>query len=54
MPQDIDVMAYAAGQQAFYEHVGRTQSTVVGAPTPVAPGQAAVRTQDRVTGLERG
>ena len=54
LPQDIDVMAYAAGQQAFYEHVGRTRSTVVGASTPVAAGQAAVRTQDRVTGLERG
>ncbi|WP_328519021.1 hypothetical protein [Kribbella sp. NBC_00359] len=54
LPQDIDVMAYAAGQQAFYEHVGRTQSIVTGASTPVATGAAAVRTQDRTTGLERG
>jgi hypothetical protein len=54
LPQDIDVMAYAAGQRAFYEHVGRTQSVVTGAPAPVATGQAAVRMQDRSTGLERG
>ena len=54
LPQDIDVMAYAASQQAFYEHVGRTQSIVTGASTPVATGAAAVRTQDRTTGLERG
>lgn len=55
LPQDIDVMAYAAGQEAFYEHVGRTQSTVAGGTTPAPAVQetAAVRSTDRTPGLER-
>jgi hypothetical protein len=62
LPQDIDVMAYAANQEAFYEHVGRTQSTVSGATSPTAAVQsptaavqetAAVRPTDRTPGLER-
>lgn len=54
LPQDIDVMAYAAGQEPFYEHVGRTQSIVTGGSPPVAASQAAARTHKRSTGLERG
>lgn len=55
LPQDIDVMAYAANQEAFYEHVGRTQSIVAGGTTPAAAVQetAAVRPSDRTPGLER-
>jgi len=56
LPQDIDVMAYAADQQAFYEHVGRTQSIVTGGTTQstVSREAAAVRPQDRSSGLQRG
>lgn len=56
LPQDIDVMAYAAAQQDFYDHVGRTQSIVIGRTRQPAPAQetAAGRPQDRTTGLERG
>jgi hypothetical protein len=55
LPQDIDLMAYAAGQEAFYEHVGRTQSTVAGGTTPAPAVQenVAVRPTDRTPGLER-
>ncbi|MGW6199166.1 hypothetical protein ACWF0M_23670 [Kribbella sp. NPDC055110] len=55
LPQDIDVMAYAANQEEFYKHVGRTQSIVSGGTTPAPAVQetAAVRPTDRTPGLER-
>ncbi|GAB2684751.1 hypothetical protein [Kribbella swartbergensis] len=56
LPQDIDVMAYAAGQDAFHHHVEHTQTILPPAAahdvsSPEAAAEKAVRTRPR--GLER-
>ena len=56
LPHDIDVMAYAAGEQAFYEHLRHNQSIVATSGTQhvVSRAAAAARSQVRRGGVERG
>jgi hypothetical protein len=56
LPQDIDVMAYVAGQEAFHEHVERTQAVLSagGGRDVSSQGAAAERAcRARPRGLER-
>jgi hypothetical protein len=58
LPQDIDMMAYVAGQEAFHEHVHLTQVVLASskgpAPAVAQTGQLPARVQHRNAGLERG
>ncbi|GAA1573995.1 hypothetical protein GCM10009804_33300 [Kribbella hippodromi] len=54
LPEDIDVMAYVAGQRAFNEHVAANQSILARTTPETIPQQtAAPRPQRRSTSLER-
>ncbi|MEU4606933.1 hypothetical protein AB0F43_28460 [Kribbella sp. NPDC023972] len=58
LPQDIDLMAYVAGQEAFHSHVNRTQAvlspTTGSSPRPGLSQQPSARRHHRSAGQERG
>ncbi|MDX2970768.1 hypothetical protein [Kribbella solani] len=55
LPEDIDVIAYVAGQGTFNAHVSANQSILPPNPAPTIPHQtAAPRPLRRSTGLDRG
>ncbi|MEU4195587.1 hypothetical protein AB0E69_27050 [Kribbella sp. NPDC026611] len=55
LPQDVDVMAYVAGQEGFHRYVESTQGLVtVGTGGSVTNLEQRARDTERTTGLERG